>query len=268
MNAPTLFAPTEVAPDTFSLNAWMPLPGFGVLAINAFLLKSQQPVLIDTGLGGLRSDFIEKLGELIDPSELRWIWITHADADHVGNLGALLDIAPNARVVTTFLGMGKMGMQGLPVERCYLLNPGESLDVGDRELRAVSPATFDAPETTALFDTSARTLFSADSFGALLGEPAENAGAIAPDALKQGMMGWAQVDAPWLQTVDAQKFARTLAPLRELQPETLLSSHLPPADRGMIDTLFENLSAAPDAPRFVGPNQAELEQMMAATQPA
>ncbi len=75
----------------------------------------------------------------------------------------MLELAPNARIVTTYLGMGKLGIQGFPVERVYLLNPGQSLDVGDRTLQALTPPSYDAPETTALFDNKTRTLFSADS---------------------------------------------------------------------------------------------------------
>ena len=61
----------------------------------------------------------------------------------------------------------------MPPERVHLLNPGQRLSVGDRDLLAVRPPTFDAPETTGVFDTRSRALFTADCFGALLAEPAE-----------------------------------------------------------------------------------------------
>jgi glyoxylase-like metal-dependent hydrolase (beta-lactamase superfamily II) len=79
-------------------------------------------------------------GSTIDPADLRWIWITHMDFDHIGNLAAVLELAPQARVVTNYLGMGKMGLIGLPQDRAWLLNPGQSLDVGDRRLHALRPA--------------------------------------------------------------------------------------------------------------------------------
>ena len=82
--------------------------------------------------------------------------------DHLGNIEAVLTEAPNARVVTSYIGMAKMGLHGLPLDRVYLLNAGQSLNVGDRELLAVKPPTFDAPETTGLFDPTSQSLISAD----------------------------------------------------------------------------------------------------------
>jgi len=263
MNAPAMFETRRVAADTDALCAYMPVPGFGVLPVNAYVIHGPEPVLVDTGLSALREEFLTALGEVIDPATLRWIWITHMDADHVGNLDAVLSLAPAARVVTTYLGMGKMGLLGLPVERAYLLNPGQSLPVGEEHaLQAVVPPTFDAPETTGLYDPRSGALFSADCFGALMTAPAENAAEVGADALREGMVGWAVVDAPWLSLVDQAAMNRVIEGIRRLAPGTVLSSHLPPAG-GMLDTLLGHVDTARTAPRFEGPDQAALERMMA-----
>lgn len=263
MDAPTMMDPIQVSDDITALPSYLPLPGLGALAVNAFVLKADQPLLVDTGLAGLRADFMTRLREVIDPAELRWIWITHTDADHVGNLAAVLAEAPDARVVTTFLGMGKMNLLGLPTERAYLLNPGQRLDVGDRTLLALAPPTYDAPETTGLFDSRSRALFSADSFGALLAEPVDNAALVPGERLREGLVTWAGIDAPWLRHIDRPAFAATLAKVRELDARHLLSAHLPPV-HGMTDILCTWLSQACDAAPFDAPDQAALEAMMSA----
>ncbi len=263
MNAPTMFPTRRVAADTDLLPAWMPVPGFGVLPVNSYVVHAEQPVLIDTGLAALREGFVTGLRAALDPAALRWIWITHADADHVGNLSAVLAAAPQARVVTNYLGMGKLQMQGIPPERCWLLNPGQSLDVGDRHLWAVAPPVFDAPETTAAFDARTGVLFSADCFGALLPQAFDTADEVEAGVLAQGMLGWAVVDAPWLARLDRGKWRDSLGAVARLAPRVVLSSHLPPA-QGITGQLLENLSGACDAPAFVGPDQAALERMMAA----
>ena len=262
MQAPTMTETRTVATDTVALSAWLPVPGYGILPVNAFLIRGPEPVLVDTGLAALREPFMTALRAAIDPAELRWIWITHMDPDHLGNLEAVLAEAPAARVVTTFLGMGKMGLHGLPVERAHLLNPGQRLPVGDRELVALVPPSFDAPETTGLFDTRSRTLFSADAFGALMQEPAAGAEEIPPAALRDGMITWATVDAPWLGLVDGARYDATLERIRRLDPSLVLSGHLPPA-AGMTDSLLSHLAAAKNAPPFEGPDHAALERMMA-----
>lgn len=253
----------QIAGDTYRLTTFFPLPGLGLLPVNAFLIRGAEPVLIDTGLAAQRESFLRALGSVIDPAELRWIWVTHMDADHIGNLDAILQAAPNARMVTTYLGMGKAGLVGLPVERSYLLNPGQRLNVGDRELLAVKPPVFDAPETTGLFDQRSGHLFSSDSFGALLQQPAESAEQVTADALLDGMRLWASVDAPWLQVVHQPKFKASVDELRRLQPKRILSSHLPPAEGAARDTLFRNMESVTEAAAFVGPDQAQLELMMA-----
>ena len=262
MDQPTMFEPRPVATDAESLTAYFPLPGYGVLPINAFVLHAAQPVLIDTGIAGLGEAFMQSLRAAIDPQAIRWIWLTHTDPDHLGSLRQVLEAAPEARVVTTYLGMGKMGLLQLPLDRVYLLNPGQRLDVGDRELLALRPPCFDAPETTGLLDLKTRTLFSADCFGALMEAPAATAGEIAAADLQEGLVTWSTIDAPSLHLLHEARFRASLYTLRRLDPEIVLSAHLPPA-HGMLGTLLDHLASARSAPAFEGPDQAALERMMA-----
>ncbi|WP_303903479.1 MBL fold metallo-hydrolase [Thiohalomonas denitrificans] len=263
MDEPTFGKRETVADGVEILPSYLPVPGFGVLPVNAFLLRAAQPMLVDTGLAMLREGFLSALSSALDPKTLRWIWVTHTDADHVGNLAAVLEAAPEARVVTNYVGMAKMTMLGLPVvERVYLLNPGQSLNVGDRTIQAVRPPTYDAPETTALFDPVSRALFSADCFGALLSSPYEDSRQVPADELDEGLTTWATVDAPWLRVVDDRLHRQAVTSFLEHKPKTVLSSHLPPAP-GMNDRLGELLNRAIDAPTFVGPDQAAMEQRLA-----
>ena len=108
MEAPIMVGPRKVAPDTTSLVSFSPLPGLGVLPVNAHVIHAAQPVLVDTGLTMLKAKFLKALEEAIDPTDIRWIWLSHMDADHLGNLPEVMALAPNARIVTNFLGMAKM----------------------------------------------------------------------------------------------------------------------------------------------------------------
>jgi glyoxylase-like metal-dependent hydrolase (beta-lactamase superfamily II) len=257
MDKPTMFGPRLAAADTESIVSYFPIPGYGMLPVNAFLIRSVQPVLVDTGLGVLKEPFMQNLRSLIPLQDLRWLWLTHTDADHIGNLAQVLFEAPRLRVITTFLGMGKMLLQQLPVDRLFLLNPGQYLDIGDRRLVAVRPPSYDAPETTGFFDTKTRALFSVDCFGALMKEPAEAAADMAPSDLREGLVIWTTVDSPWLHMADEGKFGRSLDLIRKLDPTIILSHHLPPAV-GITEFLLKNLVSARSAPAFVGPDQAAL----------
>jgi glyoxylase-like metal-dependent hydrolase (beta-lactamase superfamily II) len=253
------------------INDDVPVPGVGSLPINAFVLHAQQPLVVDTGVSLPDRDFMDTLASVIAPEDVEWIWLTHPDRDHTGALFDLLAAAPRARVVTTFLGAGIMSLERpIPMDRVFLLNPGQQLDVGDRVLTALRPPLFDSPATMGFFEPVSRTLVSSDCFGAPLSTgdlaAAEDVRAVAPADLRAGQLLWASVDSPWVHLVDPAGFHRTVEPLRRLRPAQILSSHLPPVVTGTEDCL-DVLGLVPGSPPFVGPDQSTLEAMLAGFEP-
>lgn len=254
--------PYSVTDDIDILPSYIAAPGLGLIPVNAYLLRSSRPVLVDTGLHADADAFMDALQDLIDPKDLAWIWLTHVDQDHVGSLMRLVDAAPNARFVTNFLGAAKLGLVSpLPPDRLYFINPGQRLNAGDRDLVALRPPVYDAPETLGLYDPKSGTFFSSDCFGAVLTAPANNAADIPASALTQGQVVWATIDAPWIHDADEAAFAKALDGVRTLAPRTVLSSHLPPLS-GSPDRILDTLAAAQKAPRFVGPDQAAIEALL------
>ena len=240
-----------------------PIPGYGLVPINSFVIKGSEPILVDTGSVVESEEFMTTLRSVIDPADLKWIWVTHTDFDHIGGLPQLLAENPKLRVITTFLGVGIMSLSApLPMDRVYLLNPGEKLTVGDRTLTAIRPPAFDNPSTTGFYDDKSGVLFSSDCFGALLSTVPQNAAELSDKDLRDGQVFWATLDAPWLHKVDRGAFARELDGIRKMQPKMVLSSHLPAAPGDMVERLLASLAVAPTAQPFVGPNQAALEQML------
>lgn len=257
--------------DVTGLQDCTEIPGIGVLPVNAFFLHSAQPMLVDTGLPQSRDAFLKTVGDLIDPADLRWIWLSHPDRDHTGALYELLELAPQAKVVTTFLGVGILAIERpLPLDRVHLLNPGQSLDLGDRTITAIRPPLYDSPATTGFVDNRTGTVFSSDCFGAPVASAelavAEDVTAVPAGELADGQRLWAHVDSPWVAGVDRAAFARSLGPLRSLDPSLLLSSHLPPAT-GRATEFLDRLTELPDATPFVGPDQAALEEMLRQFEP-
>ena len=245
----------------------MEVPGLGHLPVNSFVLHAAEPVVIDTGLGLPDRDFVRSLTRVIEPRTVAWIWLTHPDRDHTGGIFNLLDAAPEARVVTTFAGVGIMSTERpLPMDRVYLLNPSQTLDVGDRTLTAMRPPLFDSPATVGLYDNRSRAYFSSDCFGAPMPTASLATSSSLADLreaeLRANQLLWASVDSPWIHFVDRDAFGHSLAGIIELDPSVVLSAHLPPA-YARTEEFLRTISAAPDAPRFVGPDQAALERMLA-----
>ncbi len=257
--------------DVTVLNDCLEVPGIGFLPINAFVLHAREPVVVDTGLGLPDRDFVETLRTVMDPAEVRWIWLTHPDRDHTGGLFALLDAAPQARLITTFIGAGIMSTElPLPLARLYLLNPGEKLDIGDRTLHAFRPPLFDNPATVGFYDDRSRTSFSSDCFGAPLATMELACAADAREVPSEELLGrqllWATIDSPWVHGVDTVRYLQTVKAMQAVDAETVLSTHLPPATRSGTQ-LFDMLALAPGADPFVGPDQLALQAMLASFEP-
>jgi Metallo-beta-lactamase superfamily len=254
------------------LSDQLEVPGIGFLPVNAFVLHAREPVVVDTGLGLPDRDFVQTLSTVMDPAEVRWIWLTHPDRDHTGGLFELLDAAPHARLITTFIGAGIMSTERpLPIDRLYLLNPGQKLDVGDRTLHAFRPPLFDNPATVGFYDDRSRTCFSSDCFGAPLATVelagAGDVGEIPAAELLAGQLLWAAIDSPWVHNVDASRYLETVRAMQAVDPDVILSTHLPPAQRLSRARLFDMLALAPGANPFVGPDQQALQAMLAGFEP-
>jgi flavorubredoxin len=264
---PVLGEPFAATPDTHVIPTYWPVPGVGTIPMNAFVVRSAEPVLVDTGTGVLGDDFLDALGSVIRPSDLRWIWLTHEDRDHTGSLVRLLELAPRARVLTTFMAIGRMSPEvPFPLDRVRLVNPGETVNVGDRNLLALRPPLFDSPATVGFLDDRSGALFSSDCFGAPLPTyemaAARDVDDVAADVLAQAQTAWASIDSSWVTLADEAALGRALDDVRRLAPRTVLSSHLPPI-RGCLDRVADTLRTVPSADPVPGMTQAELEALLA-----
>jgi len=255
--------PFQVVPDIVVLPAHFPIPGMGFLPVNAFVIKAKEPVLVDAGMGMDSDDFMGALESIIDPKDLGWLWITHDDADHIGSIQRVLEAAPEARIVAYSLAALRMSTAWpIPMDRFYWLNPGESINLGDRKLIAVRPPLFDNPTTIGIYDDRLEAFFSADCFGAIIPSPVRNVEDLAQEELFQGMVAWATADSPWVHMVEPSIFNRALDNIRQMAPKMIFSGHLPPAV-GKTEQFLDSIARVPASPPFVGPDQAALEQILA-----
>jgi flavorubredoxin len=213
---------------------------------------------------GIDSDeFMKALESVIDPHDLKWVWLTHDDADHTGSIQKVLEAAPGARLAANSLAVLRMSTAWpVPMHRVYWLNSGDSISVGDRDLTALRPPLFDNPTTIAVYDNKSEALFSADCFGAIVPSPAQNADDVAEGDLAQGMIAWASLDSPWAHMVDPDVLSQALDRIRQMAPKIILSAHLPPA-QGKTEQLAERLTGLPTSTPSVAPNQTALAQILA-----
>ena len=84
MEGPPTVDVRSVHEDTEELGAYVPVPGFGILPANAFIIHAEQSVLVDTGVIVLREAFMPALRSAIDPADIRWLWLTHTAPESTG----------------------------------------------------------------------------------------------------------------------------------------------------------------------------------------
>ena len=169
----TRYEPTEIAPDTFVIHdhhgeGQAPVS----VALNTMVIRGAEPVVVDTGVADNREQYLADVFSLVEPDDIRWVFISHDDIDHTGNLNALMELAPNATLVVNWFMAERMGgALEVPPTRQRWVGDGERIDVGDRTLLAVRPPIFDSPTTRGLFDPTTGVYWSSDSFATPMLQP-------------------------------------------------------------------------------------------------
>lgn len=256
-------------PDLSVLPSILPIPDLGDQPVNGFLLRGTEPLLVDTGMPVDRGDFIEALWSLIDPADLRWIAVTHDDRDHTGAVTALLDAAPQAKLITNGISLTRLTEEfSIPKERVVTANPGNRLKIADRELSFYRPPTFDSPGTLAIFDHADGTLFSSDSFGTVLKNYAQHLSDIPEEEFFAGFDVLNRAIAPWTALVDVRKFQETVRTLAALRPARLLSGHGPTVEGKRVDSLFTAMARIPELPAWLPGADLDLEAALDAHEAA
>ena len=128
----------------------------------------------------------------------------------------------------------------------------------------MAPPLFDNPMSIGLLDEATGSLFSVDSFGALLPEATQDAAEVPADALAGGMRAWATSDSPWAHIVDRERFGVVLDGVRRLQPTQIFSSHLPAASGTSLERFLGILESVPDAEPAIPPDHEQFALMLQA----
>jgi len=138
---------------------------------NAYLLRGKEKTaLIDTVDPTKEDDLLVNLDDL-ELEELDYIVANHAEQDHSGTIPLLLEIYPEAKVVTS--EKGKTLLQNLLLieeERIITVKDNDTLSLGGKTLRFILAPWVHWPETMLTYLEEDQILFSCDLFGAHLAE--------------------------------------------------------------------------------------------------
>lgn len=257
--------PYRIASDTWVIPQIEPA-GPGVLtSINSLVITGSEPVLVDTGCAINRQRWLSQVFSLVDPDDVRWVFISHGDRDHVGNLDAVLDACPNATVVSTQWGVIYMLADGEPpLDRMVWVNDGESFDAGDRRLQAVCPPLWDGANTRGLYDPTTGVYWAADCFGTYLTHPVTNARELDHEFWSQSLLHETRLAVSWHSLLDPDKFDAHVRKSAGLRPEVMASAHGPVLSGAMVDEAFDLIRQIARMDPLEQPGQPALDAMIAA----
>jgi flavorubredoxin len=150
----------EVATDIFRIN--VVLPG-SPLTFSFFLIRDEQPTLVETGFSRPFPMTLDAVTRLVDPAALRYIVIPHTESDESGALNQFLDVAPHAVPVGSPIGV-VTNLSDLASREPMAVDETSLLDLGTHRLRFLITPYVHQWDSMLAWDETTRTLFSSDVF--------------------------------------------------------------------------------------------------------
>ncbi len=271
--APTTYVPpTRVDTDTWVVHQVQHAVGAPLTVyLNSMVIAGSEPAIIDTGSVNNRTQWLEDVFGVVDPADVRWVFLSHDDADHTGNLAPVMDACPNATLVCSWALVERFSNAfGFPLQRCRWLNDGEGLDLGDRRILAVRPPVYDSPATRGFLDHRSGVYWGVDAFATPCpAEPVPTVADLDPEFWAEGMaLSIHHALAPWVGLVDRQRYEAEVDRVGAMGVTTIATAHSPLITPASVGDAFALLRRLPDAAVPPVPDQTTLNMVLAAAAPA
>jgi flavorubredoxin len=260
------YEPVRIAPDTFLIRQLHSVADAPIsVYFNSLVIRGKEPVVVDTGTVANRERWMKDVFSIVEPKDVRWIYISHDDHDHTGNLREVMELCPNATLVGNWFMVERLvGDYSFPLQRMRWVEDGDSLDIGDRTLAAIRPPVFDSPVTRGLYDPKTGVYWGSDAFSAPVIEPSTDSAELDGEFFQAGFIHFQQLVSPWLLLVDEGKFNRQVDRLANLDIRTIAMGHGPAITGSRVGEALDLMRRVPSLEDPIPvPGQAELEAIVA-----
>jgi flavorubredoxin len=145
-------------------DALVPLPQG--TSYNSYLIKAEKSVLIDTVNPGFEQIWIGKVREIIDPSEITYLVMNHAEPDHAGSISYFLNLNRKTKLVTSPKGKElARRFYNVAEERIIVVKDGEEISLRNRKIKFILAPMLHWPETMFTYLEDEGVLFPCDFLG-------------------------------------------------------------------------------------------------------
>ena len=134
---------------------------------NAYLIKEEKTVLIDTVWSAHATEFVANLKQEVDLKTIDFIVANHGEVDHSGALPALMAEIPGTPIYCTANAVKSLvGQYHHPEWNFKTVKTGDSVEIGNgKTLIFVEMKMLHWPDSMATYMTGDNILFSNDAFG-------------------------------------------------------------------------------------------------------
>ena len=208
----------EIADGIYRINTPVDLPGGHAFSFNQYLVQDDEPLLFHTGTRQMFALVREAVASLLPVERLRYVALSHTEADESGSINDWLAAAPGAVAVCSRIG-AMVSINDLTGRPARALADGEQLALGRHTLQWLdTPHVPHGWDCGLMIEASTATLLCSD----LLTQPGRGEAALTEgdilgpsEAFRLAMDYYAH----------APHTAATLERLASLAPRTLACMH-------------------------------------------
>jgi len=132
---------------------------------NAYLIMDKKITLVDTVKHYLFDEMLSRIKEIVDPSKIDYIISNHVEMDHSGSIQKLLEVAPNAKIITSTRGEKGLRRHYKKDWNFKVVKSGDTLNIGERTLHFVEIPMVHWPDSMVTYIPSDKLLLPNDAFG-------------------------------------------------------------------------------------------------------
>lgn len=133
---------------------------------NSYFINADKKAIVETSKDKFSDDYLAKIKEVVDPSEISYIIMDHTEPDHSGSLAKLLEIAPNAIVVGSGQAIKYLQDMHEVNFEFQVVKDGDEISLGNKTLKFISAPNLHWPDSIYTYLVEEKVLFTCDSFGA------------------------------------------------------------------------------------------------------
>ncbi|MDX1521555.1 MAG: MBL fold metallo-hydrolase, partial [Anaerolineae bacterium] len=139
----------------------------GAEAVHIYvMLNDGHPILIDCGSHLHRGNLMAELDTVLNGAIPQWIFLTHTELPHSGNLQQVAEKWPDIQVKVSNVLLSYIEIAPvIPLEQITMAIPGSEWVIGQRRLISVDALLKDQPGSQWIYDPATKTMFTGDGFG-------------------------------------------------------------------------------------------------------